>query len=353
MFKNLLGNDHIKDILRRMLEKERVPRSLLFAGIEGIGKKQFALELAKSFVCLNKQHFEACDECLACKRSDIFHIPIVTESTKVDEKLRETFKQVFFSEYADIGKVVALKKNILVGAIRDLEKEANFRPYEAKARFFIIDDAEKMNAESSNALLKTLEEPQPTTYIFLVTSRPDSLLQTIRSRCQMIRFAPIDAKEIENRLLSTEKFSPVDAELVARLSAGSIGRALDFDLEKFRAKRQTMLNILQSLAGKPNYLTLLKTGEEMNDAKNKDDYEFYLETLQTLIHDVWALKHGADEKTLVNIDLKPPLQKLSETAESKRLAAWLNEIEVLRETLAVNVNRKIATDALFVQMAKA
>ncbi len=345
MFKNLLGNDHIKDILRRMLEKDRVPRSLLFAGIEGVGKKHFALELAKSFVCLSPQTAEACDKCAACRRADKFNFP------KPDD--RDAHKQVIFSEFPDIGLVVPYNKNILVDAIRDLEKEANFRPYEAKARFFIIDDADKMNDAASNALLKTLEEPQPTTYLFLVTSRPDSLLQTIRSRCQTIRFAPIGAKEIEDKILATEKFSPADAELVARLAAGSIGRALDFDLEKFRAKRETMLNVLRSLAGKPDHLALLKTGEEMNDAKNKDDYEFYLETLQTLIHDILTLRHGAAEKNLVNVDLKPPLQKLSETAESKRLAAWLNEIEVLRETLAVNVNRKIATDALFVRMAKA
>ena len=336
-----------------MLEKDRVPRSLLFAGIDGVGKKQFALELAKSFVCLSPQNGEACDKCAACKRADIFHIPVVTEATKVDEKLRETFKQVFFSEHADIGKIVALKKNILVGAIRDLEKEANFRPYSAKARFFIIDDADKMTDESSNALLKTLEEPVATSHIFLISARPDSLLQTIRSRCQTIRFAPIEAKPIEEKIIATEKFSPVDAELVARLAAGSIGHALDFDLEKFRAKREAMLKVLHSLAGKQNHLSLLRTGEEMNDAKNKDDYEFYLEILQTLIHDIWVLMHGASEKTLVNIDLKPQLTKLSETTESRQLARWLNEIETLRETLAVNVNRKIATDALFVGMAKA
>ncbi len=344
MFNKLSGNNHIKDILRRMLEKQRVPRSLLFAGIDGVGKKQFALELAKSFVCLNLQNGEACGECAACRRADDFNFP------KPDD--RDAHKEVVFSKFPDIGLVIPYNKNILVDAIRNLEKEANFRPYEAKARFFIIDDADKMNDAASNALLKTLEEPAPTTYLFLITSRPDSLLQTIRSRCQMIRFAPIEANRIKEKIVATEKFSPVDAELVARLSAGSIGHALKFDLEKFRTKREAMLNALQSLAGKPNYLPLLKTGEEMNDAKNKDDYEFSLEILQTLIHDIWILMHGANEQTLVNIDLKPILKKLSEMTESKQLAAWLKEIETLRETLAVNVNRKIATDALFVGMAK-
>jgi DNA polymerase III subunit delta' len=344
MFDNLIGNNHIKDILRRMLAKDRVPRSLLFAGMEGVGKKQFALELAKSFVCLNKQNGEACDKCAACRRADNFNFP------KSDD--RDAHKTVIFSEFPDIGLVIPYNKNILVDAIRELEKEANFRPYEAKARFFIIDDADKMNDAASNALLKTLEEPSATSHIFLISSRPDSLLQTIRSRCQTIRFAPIETQAIQEKILAGAKFSPVDAELVARLSAGSIGRAMDFDLEKFRAKRETMLNVLQSLGGRPDHVSLLKTGEEMNDAKNKDDYEFYLEILQTLIHDVWALHHGADEKTLVNVDLKSQLQKLAETAESRRLGAWLGEIETLRETLAVNVNRKIATDALFVSMGR-
>ena len=344
MFNRIIGNDHIKDILRRMLEKDRVPRSLLFAGIEGVGKKQFALELAKSFVCINKQGAEACDRCAACRRADNFNFP------KTDD--RDAHKQIVFSEFPDIGLVIPYNKNILVDAIRDLEKEANFRPYEARARFFIIDDADKMNDAASNALLKTLEEPSSTSHIFLVSSRPDSLLQTIRSRCQTIRFAPAAASAIEQKITATEKFSPTDAELVARLAAGSIGRAVDFDLEKYRAKRETMIGALESLTGKPNHVSLLKIGEEMNDAKNKDDYEFYLEILQTLIHDVWVLKHAAGEKTLVNVDLRAKLEKLSAAAAGQRLAGWLAEIETLRETLAVNVNRKIATDALFMQMAK-
>jgi hypothetical protein len=112
------------------------------------------------------------------------------------------------------------------------------------------------------------------------------------------------------------------------------------------------MNALQSLEGKANHLSLLKIGEEMNDAKNKDDYEVYLEILQTLIHDILTLTHDAGEKTLVNVDLRAPLQKLAAAATSRRLALWLAEIENLRETLAVNVNRKIATDALFVSMAR-
>ncbi|MCD9186816.1 MAG: DNA polymerase III subunit delta' [Pyrinomonadaceae bacterium] len=343
MFAKLIGNDHIKTVLRRMIDKDRVPHSFLFAGEEGIGKKQFALELAKSFICQKPQNSEACDKCHSCKRADRFAFP------KSDD--RDDHKKVIFSEFPDIGQVIAYNKNILVDAIRDLEKEANFRPYEAKGRFFIIDEADKMNDAASNALLKTLEEPAPTTYLFLITSRPDALLQTIHSRCQTLRFAPVAAREIEDHLLETKKFSPDDAELLSLLSNGSIGHALTLDLAKFRELRDAMLKVLQSLLIENNRAYLLKTAEELSDTKNKDNYELSLDILQTLIHDIWKIKLEADEFTIVNRDYKTQIKLLAEKADAKRLAKWLAEIEEMRQLFAVNLNKKIATDALFMQMA--
>src|SRR5215210_7756921 len=98
MFGKLLGNTQIKMILRRMLKNNRVPHSLLFAGEEGVGKRQFALELAKSFVCQNPQDFEACDSCAACRRADKFSLP------KTDDK-KEEYEKVFYSEHTDVGTV--------------------------------------------------------------------------------------------------------------------------------------------------------------------------------------------------------------------------------------------------------
>lgn len=345
MLAKLIGNAHIKAILRRMIATDRVPHSLLFAGEEGIGKKSFALELAKSFICQNPQNGEACDKCSACRRADKFTFP------KADD--RDEHKKIVFSEFPDIGQIIPYNKNILVDAVRDLEKEANYRPYEAKARFFIIDDADKMNDAASNALLKTLEEPAPTTYLFLITSRPDALLQTIHSRCQVLRFAPVPAPEIEKHLLETKKFAPDDAELLSLLSAGSIGHALTLDLAKFREQRDAMLKLLQSLLIENNRAYLLKTSEELSDAKNKDVYEQSLDILQTLIHDIWKIKLGADEFSVVNRDYKTQIKLLAEKADAKRLAKWLTEIEQMRELFAVNLNKKIATDALFMKMAAA
>ena len=341
MFSRLIGNDHIKEILKRFTANQRVPNSLLFAGEEGIGKRLFALEFAKSFICQAPIGGEACDECRACLRAGRFTFP------KPDD--RDEFKKVIFSEHSDIGTVIPYKRNILVDAIRNLETEANFRPFEAASRFFIIDDADKMNAEASNALLKTLEEPPASSHIFLITSRPNALLPTIRSRVQTLRFAPVETKKIEDFLISTKQFSQSDAKISAKLAHGRIGGALNLDLEKFRARREMMLKVLGSLLQTNNRAVLLQTAEEMNDAKNKDDFEKYLDALQTLIHDIWSLKIGAEE--IVNADIENHLKNFAATADSKKLAGWLTDIETMRERFAVNINKKIATDSLFMQMA--
>lgn len=326
-----------------MITAGRIPNALMFSGVEGVGKKAFALEIAKAFVCRAAVGFSACGTCHACGRVNAFTPPT---SDKKDD-----YKQVFFTEHPDVGLVIPFNKNILVDAIRELEREAYFRPFEAPARFFIIDDADKMNDAASNALLKTLEEPASTSYIFLISSRPDSMLQTIHSRCQVIRFACLDAREIEKYLIETGKISPVDAGLISRLCSGSIGRALSMDVEKFYAQRETMMRMLDSVITNTGRSALLQTAESMNDAKNKDAYESGLETLQALIRDLWILKIGGDSQEIVNFDLAPRLEKLAALARTDRLAGWIEEIELLREGLAVNINKKIATSSLFTRMA--
>lgn len=343
MFDDLIGNNNIKAILTRLAIDGRVPHSLLFAGKEGVGKKEFALEAARSLVCKSATGNGPCGKCNSCKRVGKFIFP------KADDK--DEHKKVIFSEHPDVGIVVPYGRNILVDAVRDLEREANFRPFEAGARVFIVDDAEKMNDAASNALLKTLEEPPPTTYIFLITSQVDSLLATTRSRCQVLRFAPVSAQVIENHLTSKRNLGREDALLCARLANGGVGRALSIDLNAFRSQREAMLSVLRAIIVDHNGPATLRISERMNDAANKDRFEETLDIMQTLVHDVWLVRLGSSGEKLVNCDIESDLATLANGIEAPRLADWLREIETMREGLAVNINRKIATDALFMQMA--
>jgi DNA polymerase-3 subunit delta' len=339
----LIGNNQVKEFLARILAARRLPGAMLFAGPDGVGKKQFALEIAKSILCRAADGFGGCGECGICGRAGRFVLPA---SEKKDDH-----EKIFFSDHADVGQVIPFGRNILVNAIRELEREANFRPYEGTARFFIIDDADKMNPGAANALLKTLEEPPATTHIFLLTSRFDSLLPTVISRCQVLRFQPIGTAEIESYLLGTNEFAAVDAALAARISRGSLGRALQMNGEDFRRRREAMAGILEAQTAAPNRAQLLRAAEEMGDAKMKDEYEPRLEILQSLLHDTWQLKQGRTKETLVNFDLHERLAKCAANAAADDLIFWLGEIERLRGNLLVNINRKIATDALFMSAA--
>lgn len=342
MFDTLVGNEQVKAVIRRLMKGGRVPNSLLFAGDEGVGKRQFAFEIARAFVCTSPVDLTACHVCSACKRVDKIVLPTSDKG--------EDFDRIFFSEHPDVGTVVPFKRNVRIGSIRALEREANFNPYEAAARFFIVDAAEKMADPAANALLKTLEEPPPTTHIFLITSRPDSLLPTIRSRCQMLRFAPVETDKIERYLIDQRAFTHDEARIAARLSRGSIGRAVSINVEKFRARRERMLTVLRSAIGNIDRAELLRISEEMQDAKNKDSFEENLEIIETLIHDVWLLKISGDPANLVNTDEAEALSDLAKSAPGD-LPNWLAMTEKLRQDLAVNINRKVATDALFVAMA--
>lgn len=334
-----------------MIRNRRIPNAFVFAGDAGVGKRLFALELAKTILCLNPQSGEACDKCGACLRAIKFPALPINDSDHKDE-----YKKVFWSEHADVGRVVPYKNGILVDAIRDLTEHANSTPYEGKARFFLIENAEKLSSgqgEAANALLKTLEEPAATTHLFLITARPDFLLQTVRSRCQIIRFAPIPAEEIETHLEATKKVSPNDAKLISRLARGSLGNALSLNLETYKRQREMMLNVLDAATVSRDRARLLKIAEELNEAKLKDEYEQRLEVLENLIHDVWALRLDGAAQNLINTDLQAKLARFAENTDSRRAQTWLTDIETLREQFAVNINRKIATDALFLKMANA
>lgn len=343
MLDQLTGNERVKQLLRRMLGSGRVPGALLFTGEEGVGKKLFALEIARALNCRKPQGVEGCGKCAACLRMSRFNFP---QSQELDD-----CKKIIWTDHGDVGMVVAPKRLLLVDQMRDIEREANFRPFEGRARVFIVDDADKLNDQSANALLKTLEEPPPTSHIILITSRPAMLLPTVRSRCQSIRFSPLTTAEIEQHLLKNKLASPAEAGLRARAGNGSIGRALAGDLESFRERRDAMLQALTALAITGDQSRLLRLAEEMNEAKHKDEYEFGLELLETLIRDSLMLSVGITSAKVINEDVLPQLQKISERIDSRRATSWISRIEELREQLVVNVNRKPATDALFLSMA--
>ena len=342
MFDELIGNSQVKAVLKRMLVSDRLPGAMLFTGEEGIGKKLFALEIARALNCRTPKNEEACGVCSSCVRIRKLNYPTRDD---VDD-----WTQIIWTDHPDVGLVVAPRRVLRVEQMRQIEKEANFRPFEGKARVFLIDEADKLNDASANALLKVLEEPPRTSHLILITSRPAMLLPTILSRCQMIRFSPLTPAEIESHLVKTD-LDVKTARLRARAAGGSLGRALSGDLVTFTSQRKAMLKVLNALVLSNDRAQLLRSAEQLNEAQYKDEFEERLDVLETLIRDAWMLSLGVDSSRIVNEDLSGELKEIAQKMDPTRAGDWILQIEDLREQLIVNVNRKITTDSLFLVMA--
>jgi hypothetical protein len=139
--------------------------------------------------------------------------------------------------------------------------------------------------------------------------------------------------------------------LLARTAQGSIGRALAGDVETYRDRRETMLEVLRALTLTSDRVELLRSAEALAAARDRHEYEQRLNALEILIRDVWALALGRPSETIVNGDLLTELHQIAGELKSAQAAAWLSQIEELRGTLEVNINRKIASDALLLAMA--
>jgi len=342
MFDELIGNSRVKAVLKRMLVSDRLPGAMLFTGEEGIGKKLFALEVARALNCRTPKDGEACGVCSSCVRIRKLNYP-----TRDDA---DEWTQIIWTDHPDVGLVVAPKRVLRVEQMRQIEKEANFRPFEGKARVFLIDEADKLNDASANALLKVLEEPPRTSHLILITARPAMLLPTILSRCQMIRFSPLTPAEIESHLVKTD-LDAKTARLRARAAGGSMGRAVSGDLVTFTSQRKAMLKVLNALVLSNDRAQLLRSAEQLNEAQYKDEFEERLDVLETLIRDAWMLSLGVESARIVNEDLAAELREIAQKMDPSRAGDWILQIEDLREQLIVNVNRKVTTDSLFLVMA--
>ncbi len=343
MFDELTGNSRVKAALKHMLVTNRLPGALLFTGEEGIGKKRFALEVARALNCRNAKDHEGCGVCSSCVRITKLNYPQSAD--------RDDWIPIIWTDHPDVGMVVPPKRVLRVEQMRQIETEANFRPFEGKARVFLVDEADKLNDQSANALLKVLEEPPGTSHLILITARPAMLLPTILSRCQTIRFSPLTPAEIESHLVKNNLVDKKTAGLRSRAAGGSIGRALAGDLVTFTSQRKAMLKVLNALVVSQDRAQLLRSAEQLNEAQYKEEFEERLDVLETLIRDAWMLSLGVEPAKLVNEDLLAELREVSQKLDSSRAGEWILQIEDLREQLIVNVNRKVTTDALFLVMA--
>ena len=241
----IIGHQKTLRHFDQLVQSNKLPHALLFTGPAGVGKKLVAKYFVQKLFCSDPQ--APCEKCRHCQRiakfehPDLFWIDPESESIKIDQ-------------------------------IRELKKDLSLVPFEASWKIAVLVDADRLNISASNALLKTLEEPPPSSLIILTTALPHFLLKTILSRCQKIYFSPLRIQETEEVLkLNGKEFS--DPRLIQAIG-GSPGLALSFSENICQAVEE----IFPALESNPkDLLKLLAVAEEI--ASQEETYKLLLQLL--------------------------------------------------------------------------
>jgi DNA polymerase III subunit delta' len=261
----IIGQERVKRFFRASLERKRLAPVYLLTGPEGVGKYAVALECAKTVNCENSRT-EACDECRTCrligslqhpnfnlvlplpvgKNESLGDAPLAKLSDDELAVIREQLSLKAGNPYHSI--VIPKATTIKINSIRDIRRGSSLAAFDgAGKKVYVILDADVMNDEGANALLKTLEEPLPDTMLLLTASNPDRLLRTIISRCQQVRFEMLSEESIRNALIARESILPGIAAVAARLGNGSYTRALQYCTSGLFDRRREAVEYLRTL----------------------------------------------------------------------------------------------------------
>jgi DNA polymerase III subunit delta' len=245
-FDAILAQEPAVQTLVRALKSGRVHHAYRFEGPPGVGKEMAALALAQALVCESHGPL-ACARCSACRRAVTFseQEPRVPLHPDVIFLQRGLYSKSVLGASEATGISVEQVRRVVLG-------RAGFRPHEGRALVFIVRDADELTVQAANALLKTLEEPDPATHFVLITSRPNRLLDTVRSRTLAVRFGPLP-DDVVARILAEHDAPPA----AAPLAQGSASLALELSEEDHAEARDGFIRRALEAIDAPDLATAI------------------------------------------------------------------------------------------------
>jgi DNA polymerase-3 subunit delta' len=329
-FSQIFGHHALLDLLRRSVDRRRVPQSLLFAGPDGVGKRTTALAMAQALNCPKQAHGDACGTCGTCTRIE-----------------KGQFSDVVLIEKGD-------EASLKIDVVRArLLEQIGYRPFEGTRRVFIIDPADDLTEQAQDALLKTLEEPPPSAIIVLISAYPDTLLATIRSRCRRLRFGALTEADVARVLIERRGFDPVAARARAAASGGSVARALDIEEDEFDDDRAAAMGMLEAAARGTAPSERLKAGaafaKHAAKRRAREAAATRLAILASLLRDLGSISAGGGV-ALANADLDDQLRRLAGAYPVDRVAGAFAAVEQAESALGRNASTKIVADWLAVSV---
>ncbi|GAE31722.1 DNA polymerase III subunit delta' [Halalkalibacter hemicellulosilyticus] len=311
------------DILMRTLQKNRLAHAYLFEGSKGTGKKDVALQLAKSFFCESLEETEPCQQCLSCRRIE-------------------------HGNHPDVHIIEPDGQSIKKQQIEHLQKEFAYRGVESIKKVYIVGDADKMTASAANSILKFLEEPNGTTLAVLMTEQGKNILPTIQSRSQLLSFAPL-AREPFIQFLINEGISRTNAHLLASLTT-SFDQVKDLVQEDWIAQaRSVVIQLMEELYGRPSQLLFTIQEKWLGTFKDKAQQEIGLDMLLLWFRDLLFAKLG-NLNTVSFIDQVDSLEKQALQSSQERLSRHMAAVLEAKKQLHANVNPQLVMEKLMLSI---
>jgi DNA polymerase III subunit delta' len=341
-FKDIIGHDRQIDILKRALANDALAHAYLFSGEAGIGKRLTAYALAAALNCEAPGPGGGCGACPACRRvAGGIHpdVRVVMPESR-DEQLLSTWSSKDIEKASD---------EIKIDQIRRAQESISLRPSEGRKKVLIVDGAETMNEASQNAFLKTLEEPPGDSLIILITSMPQSLLPTIRSRCQALAFQPLPRHTLAEVIREKRGLSEEDAWFIAALSRGSLGRALAMDVQKEKTEREQFLSLRNGLAGmRDDEVLALAAGI----AKDPDGFDRLIDIGIEQLRDLLVFQKTGDARLLVFAGAAESTKGLSGGFVLERTLQDMELFIQCRTLLERRVSPQLVAENLLLKLAR-
>lgn len=317
---NIIGHRENTARLRALIDRDKAPHALLFAGPLGVGKFLTARTAAAALLCSVDE--KPCGGCASCR--------------------------AFLSgNHPDLTVVEPEGQAVKIEQIRKLQREISLAPYLSGRRIVILKDADKMTLPAANSLLKTLEEPVGDTVFILLAESRQLLLDTILSRCMAMLFQPLPAEDIMAVLHAGGMKRP-EAEAIARLSGGSLSRALKLEAGSGLKARDQAAELLLNVPFAPlRRLWLL--GEKAGAMERGEAQEMLL-YFHLLLRDALVLKYGKSGAFLYNPDMKQELLEMGAAWPRRKIFFAFQEIINMQKMLQANGNIRLIMEQFMIKL---
>ena len=374
-FKDILGLSHIKNHLATSANSGRISHAQLFVGSEGSGTLAMAIAYAQYIICANSSGEntggnEACNLKFGSISHPDMHFAFpVANSEKVKSKavsnhyMQEWRTFVLEQPYGNLFdwyRLVGIEKKqgqIGVDEAQEIVKKLSLKSYEGGYKVMLIWMAEKMNGSAANKLLKLLEEPPEKTVFILVTEDEEQLLQTIRSRCQILRFPPLSENAIA-AALEGKGLSKSEAQMLAHEANGNFNKALDLmnkDSEDLVFERwfvHWVRSAFKSKGNKAAIQELILWGNEVA-ASGRETQKKYLHYCIAIIRQAMLLNFNAKDLVYMQMHVDGfQLEKFAPFIHENNIVEITQELEDAIYHIERNGNSKLIFTDLSIKLTR-